>query len=157
MVSELSVQELMSTEALAPVAVKLRVPSESTVPTSRFVATRLTSDSEPSVSDNEIVIGEIVRLIDGPLAPLPCLSRVAYRKCRDCRDEATCVLRRTFATSHDAAVTVLDRTSLAGVLASTEAPPSANRFATARPIPVVPVTRAIFPENPFMQVRSSCE
>ena len=28
----------------------------------------------------EIAIGEVVRLIDGPLAPLPCLSRVAYRK-----------------------------------------------------------------------------
>ena len=37
-----------------------------------------------------------VSRIDGPIAPLPCLSRRAYRKCDDCTDEATCQLRRVF-------------------------------------------------------------
>jgi Rrf2 family protein len=65
----------------------------------------------------DISFGQVVRLIDGPLAPLPCLSRAAYRKCRDCADEATCRLRRVFAASHAATVAVLDRTSLADALA----------------------------------------
>jgi Rrf2 family protein len=71
----------------------------------------------------DISFGQVVRIIDGPLAPLPCLSRVAYRRCKDCHDEAACVLRRVFAASHEATVLVLDRTSLAEALAgSVEVP-----------------------------------
>ncbi|MFN3817313.1 RrF2 family transcriptional regulator, partial [Brevundimonas sp.] len=33
----------------------------------------------------EIMYGEVLRLIDGPIAPLPCLSKIAYKKCEDCR------------------------------------------------------------------------
>ncbi len=35
-----------------------------------------------------ITYGEILRLIDGPIAPLPCLSRIAYRRCEDCGAES---------------------------------------------------------------------
>ena len=42
---------------------------------------------------SEISFGQVLRIIDGPLAPLPCLSRVAYRKCSDCHDESACALR----------------------------------------------------------------
>lgn len=45
----------------------------------------------------EIQIAELLRLIDGPIAPLPCLSRRAYQRCADCSDEAQCRIRRTFA------------------------------------------------------------
>ena len=31
----------------------------------------------------DIPFGEVLRLIDGPLAPLPCLSQTAYRRCED--------------------------------------------------------------------------
>src|SRR5262249_31672534 len=31
--------------------------------------------------------GQVLRLIDGPIAPLPCLSKTAYRRCADCPDE----------------------------------------------------------------------
>ena len=34
---------------------------------------------------DEVMFGEVLRLIDGPIALLPCLSKVAYRKCEDCR------------------------------------------------------------------------
>jgi DNA-binding IscR family transcriptional regulator len=37
-----------------------------------------------------------MRLIDGPIAPLPCLSRRAYQRCEDCPDEAACRLRDVF-------------------------------------------------------------
>lgn len=45
----------------------------------------------------EISISELLRLIDGPIAPLPCLSRRAYQRCEDCRDEASCRIRKVFA------------------------------------------------------------
>ncbi len=43
----------------------------------------------------EIRIGHVVRALDGPLAPLPCASRTAYRPCEDCVDEAACAVRLT--------------------------------------------------------------
>ncbi|MTE00219.1 Rrf2 family transcriptional regulator [Paracoccus sp. YIM 132242] len=45
----------------------------------------------------DISISELLRLIDGPIAPLPCLSRRAYQRCEDCRDEASCRIRKVFA------------------------------------------------------------
>src|SRR5271169_757849 len=42
---------------------------------------------------SSIMVGHIVRLIDGPLAPLPCVSKTAYRKCDECHDERTCGIR----------------------------------------------------------------
>ncbi|WP_353476571.1 Rrf2 family transcriptional regulator (plasmid) [Salipiger sp. H15] len=47
---------------------------------------------EPS----KISLGELLQQIDGPIAPLPCLSRRAYRRCEDCTDEQSCQLRRVF-------------------------------------------------------------
>jgi Rrf2 family protein len=73
---------------------------------------------------SEISFGQVLRIIDGPLAPLPCLSRVAYRKCSDCDDESACALRRVFALSHQATVTVLDKMTLADALgAAADVPP----------------------------------
>ena len=43
-----------------------------------------------------ISLGELLQQIDGPIAPLPCLSRRAYRRCDDCTDEESCTLRRVF-------------------------------------------------------------
>jgi Rrf2 family protein len=45
----------------------------------------------------EISISQLLRTIDGPIAPLPCLSRSAYQRCEDCTDEATCRIRKVFA------------------------------------------------------------
>ena len=46
---------------------------------------------------SDVSISELLRLIDGPIAPLPCLSRRAYQRCEDCSDEATCRIRKVFA------------------------------------------------------------
>src|ERR1700691_4739923 len=63
-----------------------------------------------------ITFGEIIRLIDGPLALLPCASRNFYRRCEDCPDEAACVLRRVMFDVRNEASEILDRTTLADVL-----------------------------------------
>ena len=44
-----------------------------------------------------VAISELLRLIDGPMAPLPCLSRRSYERCEDCVDEETCRIRKVFA------------------------------------------------------------
>jgi Rrf2 family protein len=49
-----------------------------------------------SKSPRDVPFSELVRLIDGPLAPLPCLSRRSYQRCEDCKDEKTCSIRRVF-------------------------------------------------------------
>ena len=43
-----------------------------------------------------ISLSELLRRVDGPIAPLPCLSRQAYQRCADCTDEGACRLRELF-------------------------------------------------------------
>jgi Rrf2 family protein len=66
----------------------------------------------------EISFGQVVRIIDGPLAPLPCLSKMAYRRCEDCPGEQACEIRRVFARTHQLTSDVLDSTTLADAVAS---------------------------------------
>jgi Rrf2 family protein len=68
----------------------------------------------------QITFGAVLRIIDGPIAPLPCLSRIAYRRCADCRNEEECEIRRVFARVAISARDVLDRTSIADALAAPE-------------------------------------
>ena len=58
----------------------------------------------------------MLRIIDGPIAPLPCLSKIAYRRCIDCRSEDDCEIRHVFAKVTDATRAVLDRTTLADAI-----------------------------------------
>jgi Rrf2 family protein len=62
---------------------------------------------------DQVTFGRILRIVDGPIAPLPCLSRMAYRRCPDCKNEATCEIRRVFARVAESARDVLDRTTIA--------------------------------------------
>lgn len=72
---------------------------------------------------DNVTFGEILRIIDGPVAPLPCLSRMAYRPCEDCGDEGACEVRRVFARVAEATRQVLDTTSIADAMAASEVLP----------------------------------
>jgi Rrf2 family protein len=63
----------------------------------------------------KISVGEVVRLIDGPLAPIGCVSRTAYEKC-SCPDESHCGLRMLMLDVRNAITGVLDRHTLADVV-----------------------------------------
>ena len=63
---------------------------------------RLTRDPE------DIFVGEVSRLIDGPLAPAPCASVTQHRTCDWCADEATCVLKSVWMQVRDAVENVMD-------------------------------------------------
>ena len=60
----------------------------------------------------EITIGDVIRAIDGPLAPVRCASVTAYEPCRDCPDPDACALRALMRESRDALSLVLDGRSL---------------------------------------------
>jgi Rrf2 family protein len=64
-----------------------------------------------------ISFGDIIRVIEGPLALVPCVSRTAYKKCKDCRDEATCEIRRAMMAVRDDTARILDGRSLADAVA----------------------------------------
>jgi Rrf2 family protein len=66
-------------------------------------------------SPDRILLGEVVRLFDGPLAPVPCASQTAYVPCADCADEATGGVRLAMKAVRDATAKILDHTSLAGL------------------------------------------
>ncbi|MGH7933555.1 MAG: RrF2 family transcriptional regulator [Candidatus Binataceae bacterium] len=67
-----------------------------------------------------ITLGHVIRVLDGPLAPLPCVSRTAYVRCRECRDERTCGIRMVMKEVRDATAQILDSTTLADILKRVE-------------------------------------
>ena len=62
---------------------------------------------------DEISFAEVIRVIDGPLALAPCVSKTAFRKCHDCPTLEGCPLRGALLAARDATAEVLDRYSLA--------------------------------------------
>jgi Rrf2 family protein len=60
----------------------------------------------------EITVGQIIRMLDGPLALVPCVSQTAYAPCTECVDEATCGVRLAMKQVRDATARILDRTTL---------------------------------------------
>jgi Rrf2 family protein len=66
----------------------------------------------------EVSISELLRLIDGPIAPLPCLSRRAYQRCEDCSDEQTCRIRKVFADIFWSYLLLIESLTLADMLRS---------------------------------------
>ena len=64
-----------------------------------------------------ISFGEIIRVIEGPLALVPCVSRTAYRRCTDCKSESACAIRQAMARVRDETARILDGTSLADAVA----------------------------------------
>jgi len=62
-----------------------------------------------------LTVGQIVRLFDGPLAPVPCASQTGYVPCDDCEDEASCGVRLAMKDVRDATARILDHTSIASL------------------------------------------
>lgn len=67
---------------------------------------------------SEISISELLRQIDGPIAPLACLSRRAYQRCDDCSDEQTCRIRKVFAAVFWSYLVIIESLTLEEMLQS---------------------------------------
>jgi Rrf2 family protein len=72
-------------------------------------------------SAQSIRVGHIIRVLDGPLAPIQCASKTSYRRCEDCIDEKHCGVRLLMLEARDALATVLDNRTLAEMRAAAEA------------------------------------
>lgn len=66
----------------------------------------------------QVSISELLRLIDGPMAPLPCLSRRSYERCADCADEESCRIRRVFAEVFWSYLVLIESLTLADMVRS---------------------------------------
>ena len=65
---------------------------------------------------NLITAGQIIRIMEGPIAPLPCVSRIAYARCEECPDERTCAIRLVMKEVREATAKVLDSATLADMI-----------------------------------------
>lgn len=64
----------------------------------------------------EIMAGEVIRVMDGSLAPLPCASTSQYKKCDDCPNEQACIIRRVMIDVRNAVAQCLDSQSVQGMM-----------------------------------------
>lgn len=74
-----------------------------------------------SRAPSTITMGSIIRIMEGPLAPLPCASETAYKPCPECADVESCGTRIIMREVRDAISAVLDKTTLADLLRRAEA------------------------------------
>jgi Rrf2 family protein len=66
---------------------------------------------------HQVRVGQIVRILNGPLALTPCVSQTAYVRCEECLDEATCGVRFVMQEVRDATALIMDRTTLGDLAA----------------------------------------
>lgn len=64
---------------------------------------------------DQITLASVIRMIEGPLAPLPCASETRFRKCDECVDIETCGTRIIMREVRDSVAQILERTTLASV------------------------------------------
>jgi len=67
-----------------------------------------------------VTVGSIIRMMEGPLAPIPCASETAFKPCAECKDIESCGTRIIMREVRDAISDVLDRTTLEDLLRKTE-------------------------------------
>ena len=77
---------------------------------------------------DQIHLGRVIRILEGPLAPVSCVSQSAYRKCEECRDEKICGIRLVMKDVRDAMANILDKTSLGDLLERVKAVKHKNAF-----------------------------
>ncbi len=68
-----------------------------------------------AMPSEQVMVGDIIRLMDGPLAPIRCASVTAYQKCDDCADENACAIRKIMLRVRNAIADVLDSASIASL------------------------------------------
>ena len=78
-------------------------------------------------SPKTITFGQAIRIMEGPLAPVPCVSETAYAKCDECGNESTCGIRVVMKDVRDAMAKILDGTTLADVLEKVDSAEEAQK------------------------------
>jgi Rrf2 family protein len=107
--SELAAHEKLPQKFLEQILKELRETGFVSTDRGRFGGYRLAKPARA------IVIGQVIRAVEGPLAPIGCVSQTAYTPC-SCPDEAHCGLRMLMMDVRNAIAGILDRYSLADVV-----------------------------------------
>jgi Rrf2 family protein len=97
---------------------------------------------------SKIKIGQVIRTIDGPLAPIACASRTAYQPCRDCKDVKACTVRLTMTKVRDAMSDIFDRVTLADMVAMGEGSKARSRPRNSRSSPLRPLGNLLHDQSP---------
>ncbi|MFN8407128.1 MAG: Rrf2 family transcriptional regulator [Sphingobacteriaceae bacterium] len=69
-----------------------------------------------SKDSREIYIAQIMRITDGPIAMVPCVSLNFYSRCTECQEEKTCGIRDVFTDVRDSTLRILAETSIFDVI-----------------------------------------
>ena len=64
----------------------------------------------------KVTLSKIIRLVNGPIAMLPCVSLNFYEKCVDCYDEETCGIRKMMLITRDATLKILEKKTLHDII-----------------------------------------
>lgn len=80
----------------------------------------------------EVTLASVIRMMEGPLAPLPCASETRFRKCDECIDVETCGTRLVMREVRDAMAEILERTTLASVIRKVDMAHQKKRGAEAQ-------------------------
>ncbi len=80
----------------------------------------------------EVTLASVIRMMEGPLAPLPCASETRFRKCDECVDIETCGTRMVMREVRDAMAEILERTTLASVIRKVDMAHQKKRGAEAQ-------------------------
>jgi len=107
--SELAESEKIPVKFLEQIVLDLRQGGFLTSARGKYGGYRLAKPAK------DIVIGQIIRYLDGPLAPICCVSQTAYERC-SCPDEAHCGLRMLMLDVRNAIANILDRYTLADIV-----------------------------------------
>lgn len=65
---------------------------------------------------SEIMVANVIRILDGPIALLPCVSLNFYQRCEECKDELTCSIREMMKRVRDASIDIMGNTSIADLV-----------------------------------------
>ena len=64
------------------------------------------------LAPQDVTLADVIRALEGPLAPVPCLSRTAYQRCDDCKSERECGVRLVLRDLYEATASVLETTTV---------------------------------------------
>jgi Rrf2 family protein len=64
----------------------------------------------------EVNVADVMRLLDGPIALLPCVTYKYYERCEECKDEETCGIRDVFMAVRNETVQILKQNTLASII-----------------------------------------
>ena len=70
---------------------------------------------------SQVTLASVIRMVEGPIAPLPCASETRFQKCEECVDIETCGTRIIMRQVRDAMASVLDSTTLADLIRRVDA------------------------------------